>query len=68
MNEIEHEKQVEREILKIRKLYERISSEEGLEPKQCIPIALKRAEEGLETARRLLKARNDYYGKENAGD
>ena len=68
MNEIEHEKQVEREILKIRKLYERISLEEGLEPKQCVPIALKRAEEDLETARRLLKARNDYYRKENAGD
>ena len=68
MNEIEHEKQVEREILKIRKLYERISLEEGLEPRQCVPIALKRAADDLETARRLMKARNDYYGKENAGD
>lgn len=68
MNEIEHEKQVEREILKIRKLYERISLEEGLEPRQCVPIALKRAEADLETARKLLKARNDYYRKENAGD
>jgi hypothetical protein len=68
MNEIEHEKQVEKELTKIRKLCERISLEEGLESKQCIPIALKRAADDLETARKLLKARNDYYRKENAGD
>jgi hypothetical protein len=68
MNEIEHEKQVEKELAKIRKLCERISLEENLEPNQCVPIALKRAADDLETARKLLKARNDYYRKENAGD
>ena len=59
---------MEKELTKIRKLCERISLEEGLESKQCIPIALKRAADDLETARKLLKARNDYYRKENAGD